>query len=129
MYPSRHFIYSILFCLILVPFLKFWTFVVFFAAFFIDFDHYLYYLIKFKNPSVKKAYNYHLPILPDEKIHIFHTIEFYLLLIALSFLHIFFIFILLGVSFHFILDIIDVNMYRWKVGRRTKSIYTWINRH
>ena len=129
MYPSKHFIYSILFCLILIPFLKFWTIVVFFSAFFIDFDHYLYYLVKFKDTSLKKAYNYHLPIKPDLKIHIFHTIEFYLLLIALSFIHIFFTFILLGVSFHFILDIIDVNMYRWKVGRRTKSIYTWISRH
>jgi hypothetical protein len=130
MYTKPHLIYAILFCLILLPFINWWILILFSAAFFIDVDHYFYYIIKFKDLSLKKAYRYFInnPELKD-LIFPFHTIEFYLLLLILATFNIFFVFILLGVSFHLILDIIEIITHPQDIGKKSLSLYGWINRH
>jgi len=129
MYPSKHFIYSLIFCIILFPFLKYWTIVIFLSGTLIDVDHYLYYILKFKDWSFRKAYHYHVKVIPIEKLHIFHTIEFYLLCFSLVFFNLFFVFIFLGISFHMVLDILDMKILNPTKNCRAASLYRWVNRH
>jgi len=80
----------------------------------IDIDHYLNYAIRKRDLSLIRAYNWHLKILKEiranpEKymvFHVFHSIEFMLLVLVISY---FFnnYFLLLGVGFHSLLDMIE----------------------
>ena len=117
MYLKYHFVFTLVFCIILFPFLNWWTIIVFLSGFFIDVDHYLYYIIKFKDWNLKKAYKIHFKKKYKDKLHIFHTIEFYLLIVSLNLLYPFFSYILIGVSFHLILDTIDVLLERMYIAR------------
>jgi len=89
----------------------------FFSSVFIDVDHYLFYVIRKNDLSLRRAYiwhkslgNYHKPIM-----QIFHTIEFIFLISFLAFFSNIFLFILFGILFHSIIDIIemliDKNLY------------------
>ena len=46
----------------LYPFFGFYSIFVFLATYFIDVDHYLWYVFKNKDFSLKKAYKYHLKV-------------------------------------------------------------------
>ena len=95
--------------------------IIFFSSFLIDFDHYLLYIYKKKDFSLKKAVNYFkekrrkgIARNLDERkkykkaIFIFHGIEFWLLLIILSFYINLIWFVLLGIAIHIFLDYIDL---------------------
>ncbi|MBU1246185.1 MAG: hypothetical protein ABIJ20_04565 [Nanoarchaeota archaeon] len=124
-----HFIFTLIFCIFLFQFIQWWTIAVFFSGFFIDIDHYLYYILKKRNFNLKKAYQCETKPFGRDRLHIFHTIEFYTLIFGLAIFHNFFFFILIGLSFHQLIDIVDVIIFPYKRGWRTNSIYTWINRH
>lgn len=99
--------------------------VVFLASFLIDADHYLNFIFSKNNINFFKARKYHiekrkrwLKLSKQEKlshkipIYIFHGIEFLIMLIILSFVHKIFLFILIGVAFHMILDYADLIHYQ-----------------
>lgn len=87
---------------------------VFLASVFIDIDHYLFYVIRFKNWNLKQAYLWHKKIGRKHKpvMHIFHSIEFLFLVLVLSLFLEIFLFILVGMLFHTLLDITDMAMYQ-----------------
>lgn len=113
--------------LVLVSFFKFLVpesnyislFLIFFASVFIDFDHYLATAVKTKKWSIKHAirqnYEKRKQIMELKKnndlckkgdFHIFHTIEAHLFIGLIGLIFAPFFFILIGMFFHSILDII-----------------------
>lgn len=109
MFPKWHFIMALIASAILL-FLnwQWWQILLFFvAAFFIDVDHYFYFVWKKKSWSLKKAYRYFLKPLKEKHIMIFHTIEVFAILLALSFAFFEILFpMLLGFLIHNFFDII-----------------------
>ncbi len=88
--------------------------IVFLASVLIDIDHYLFYIIKFKDRNLKKAYLWHKKLGRKHKpaMHLFHSAEFLFLVFALSLFSEIFLFILVGMLFHTLFDIIDMAVHR-----------------
>lgn len=116
MLPGQHAIYGLGFALLMklliVPGLNLIAIaLIFLAAVFIDVDHYIVYVYRHKDLNLKRAVNYFKEMgekLKNKKnrapLLVLHTVEFMLVLIALSFYHIYFAFIAAGVIFHVLLD-------------------------
>jgi len=93
---------------------------VFLSSFLIDFDHYLASLIKTKKIRLKHSFEYHKDIgIQQQKdlkkgikrkgdFHLFHTLEFHILIALLSIFFSPFLYIFIGMLFHSILDIISL---------------------
>ncbi len=81
MYMIYHFILTIIASGVLLPILG-WKLILFWlGSFFIDVDHYWRYILKFKRWNLKEAYNYGKNLkIKDFKLHILHTIEFWILI-------------------------------------------------
>ena len=123
MLPKWHALWGLVFAAIfklLVPKTDYLSlFLIFFAAVFIDFDHYLSTSIKNKNWGIKHALknNYEgraaaMSLMENKGIcrkgdfHIFHTVECHLLIGLLGVLWTPFFFMLIGMVLHSTLDII-----------------------
>ncbi|MFZ5955068.1 MAG: hypothetical protein ACOYT4_01460 [Nanoarchaeota archaeon] len=142
MLPKWHILFGFVFSYILVYFFRFSLLsglIIFLSSILIDIDHYFYYMIK---------YNYYNPFTFYEKaiartktlnklsysekrkyklgIFIFHGIEFWIILISLSFWHNFFLFILIGVFIHMIADIPDEIYHQFPFYSKISPIYTLI---
>lgn len=127
MMPKWHFLFGFSFSIVLISLFDFSLFaglIIFLSSVFIDLDHALLYVIETKNINPFKFWKYsmdkdkYLKSMPKQereffkKPHfIFHGIEFIIILILLSFIHIFFFWILVGMLFHLFLDLIYL-MYR-----------------
>ena len=117
--------------------------IIFLSSFLIDVDHYLYYLYKQKDHSLKKAYRwfiekkerwFRLSKKQREKetstIIIFHGIEFFIVLVLLIFLNKIFFFVLLGISLHMILDFIELKIYNVPLYYKISQLYILkLNKH
>lgn len=87
----------------------FQTSLVFLSSILIDFDHYLWYIQRKKDYNLKNAYNFLKKLSENLKkpiIMVFHTIEFLIFVYLLSYLWKGFTFILIGMVFHSITDIL-----------------------
>ena len=88
-----------------------------FSSIFIDVDHYFFYAIRKNDLSLRRAYIWHKSLGKHHKpiMQIFHTLEFILLILIMAFFSNIFLFILFGMLFHSITDIIemliDKNLY------------------
>jgi hypothetical protein len=122
MYPKEHFFLGFfLSSLLFFGFESIGFFeaaIILFSSIFIDFDHYLYYVLRKKNLSLRKAYSWFvrngkkygkIPKRHKKKYYlsilIFHGIEPLLLLIILSFFSKIFFFIFLGFLLHLFSDV------------------------
>lgn len=117
MYPKHHILIGLLVSLSVllvypstpaIPLLFF-----FFSSFLIDIDHYFVYLIKEKNFNIKKSFYWHKQFREGNKfhkpmLHIFHTIEFHIFILIVSFFFPIFLFIFLGIFFHSLIDLLDL---------------------
>ncbi|MFH1326794.1 MAG: hypothetical protein ABIH59_01570 [archaeon] len=123
MYPHNHFFFGLIFSLVLfiifpqIGLIE--SVIILLANFFVDVDHYLYYVYKKKDYNLKNAYNWFVKAnkkileLPKEKRKHFyscfcflHGIEPILFLFVLGFfLNKYFFFLGIGISFHLICDI------------------------
>jgi hypothetical protein len=119
MYPSYHIGFGALFALALYFIFPsigiLGGLLIFLSSIFADIDHYLVYVKRKGNFSLKKAYiyfvNYEKSKEIKKEVHplfIFHTVEFVALLIIFSFFINFFFYIALGLLFHMILDFIEL---------------------
>ena len=112
MLPKYHILLGAIFSGLLywlLPLTLFQTFLVFLSAVLIDFDHYLWYVKRKKDWNLKNAYNYLKKLSENLKkpiIMIFHTIEFLILVFILCFLWGGFYFVLIGMVFHSISDLL-----------------------
>lgn len=91
---------------------------IFLASVFIDIDHFLIYVYHRKNWSLRKALKYYDEVVKRETqwiregkkwkshIQIFHTLEFHLLVLILAFYFNWLYFVLVGMVFHSLLDIL-----------------------
>jgi len=135
MLPRIHFILSLFLAIILFYFFPiigiFGAVIIFISGFLIDVDHYIFYVFAEKDFNLKKAYNWFLirgkemRKLPIEErikhkneILFLHGIEPLILLLFLSLIWLPFIFILIGFSFHLVLDVYD----ELRVGRKMDKI-------
>lgn len=142
MYPKHHIIFgaiiAILIYLIFPQITILNATIIFLASVLIDFDHYLYYFFTRKTLNLKTAFNWFSQkskalkkLSKQEKaeyqypIMIFHGIEFWLLLILLSFLNDLFFFILLGIAIHIILDFIEIFYYKFPIYIKLSQIYLY----
>nr|AQS29450.1 hypothetical protein [uncultured archaeon]AQS29478.1 hypothetical protein [uncultured archaeon] len=99
----------------------FYLLLIFAASFLIDFDHYACFVMKTKKLSLKKSFSYHNKLIKKQReeikkgiktkfpdFHLFHTIEFHVLIGLLGLLWTGFFYIFIGMLFHSLLDVIDL---------------------
>jgi len=130
MLPKWHVLFGFIFSYIIYWFTSiniFEAILIFLSSVLIDFDHYLWIAKRKKYFNLKKAYFWHknLPKKHKPIMHIFHTIEFIIFIGILSFYSSFFFFILIGMVFHSILDIIEM-FYSEKMGCREFSLTRYL---
>jgi hypothetical protein len=81
----------------------------------IDVDHYLLYMLRTRRFDIRGMFRYFDELLPIQKtipyvgLCLFHTIDFFLLVGILAFFHHYFLILLAGCLFHFLIDLIDLN--------------------
>lgn len=125
MLPKPHIFYGAVFSFflwIIFPNLNWYVLVIFLASFLIDVDHYISYILIKKDFSLKKAYKYFRILHEKMKnlikkgkkakapLVVLHTIEFFIILLFLSFFSNLVLFVFIGFLFHSILDLIDIYM-------------------
>ena len=103
--------------------------IIFLSSWLIDVDHYFWYVLEMKdwNPlnAARNAINWYKKSIPKwfklsleerEKfrrgVFVFHGLLFWLILVALSFFHPIFLWILAGVGIHMVADLIDLYFRR-----------------
>ena len=105
--------------------------IIFLSSFLIDIDHYLYYVFKKRDLSLRKAYKWHIrkrekwyKLSREQRnktylgFYIFHGLEISILLFLLGlFVHILFYFIFLGHFFHLFLDLVFEKKFKDRVDR------------
>lgn len=143
MYPHWHFILGITFAsaiLFLFPESGLIGFALILAStVLIDVDHYLEYVIRNRDISLKNAYRWFsdkfhifkkLPRKEKEKfkreIMVFHGFEFLVFLGAIALFFEYFYYIFLGISFHLFLDYLALAYYSEPVYFKTSQFYTFI---
>jgi len=110
---------------------------IFLSSFLIDFDHYMAGARKSKTFNLTKVLRYHDLMLLQEKrenergirrrgdFHIFHTLEFHIIVALLGFVWVGFWYILIGMVFHSLLDIISL-LYGDRLYRREYFFFAWL---
>jgi len=117
MLPKWHILYGAIFTVILYFIFRInllQSILIFFSSVIIDVDHYFWYIKNKRDFSLKRAYNWHIKMpkdLPEPFLHIFHVIEILIVLSILSYFWIGFLFVLIGILFHSILDLIEMSYY------------------
>ncbi len=130
MLPKWHILLGFVFAYIVYWFTSiniFGASLIFLSSVLIDFDHYVWYGFKKKDWSLKNAYNRNKALPKKHKpiMHIFHTIEFLIMVFMLFYFWNGFLFILVGMVFHSILDILDI-FYNKKLGAREFSFIRYL---
>lgn len=123
-----------LFSLTLAQFL-----IIFISSFMIDIDHYLFYIFLKKKFNPYQAYKWffdgmkeYLKLAIEERkrfkkcIFIFHGIEFWIIFAGLCFVNKVFLWILIGVMFHMILDFAEIFYYKEPFYSKFSQIYVFI---
>lgn len=132
MLPLAHLFLGLIFVIIL-KFLASLTIaqltIIFASLFLIDIDHWFVYLFKKRDFNPVNAYRWFLSFQKLKKkpkfLCIFHTIEFFILMILLSLKYQIFQFILIGALFHLCLDITD-SIIRKEYKKEVSLIYSII---
>lgn len=127
MLPKYHFVSSVIASLLMTGYFGWLAIFVFVGGFLIDFDHYLYYAFSRKDWNLKRCLRYYDPNrLAADELHIFHTVEFWTMIILLSFYFKFAFATFLGMVLHQALD--SYEYYKRKLpGGRVRTIYGWIS--
>jgi hypothetical protein len=115
-------------------------FVIFLSTVFIDIDHYIFYIYKTKNFSLKnsyewyskrKVYYFNLPIYKRRKlkkeVFLFHGLEFWALIILLSAFYNLFLYVFIGLLFHMILDYIELIRHKELFYYKFSQIINYID--
>ena len=147
MLPHKHIVLGFFFAVLLLflypQFSLLSIFTIFASSILVDIDHYLLFVSRKREFSLAKAFNYFLDlrklsgIIKKEKkskspVYIFHTLEFFIFLILLSIFIPQLIFVLVGLSFHYITDIIEMtaqgaahfreySIILWAIRRKSKE--------
>lgn len=148
MKPLKHLILGIIFALILLiifPQIGFiGVFLIIASTVLIDVDHYLYYVYKKKDWSLKNAYGWFIKneekyytLSKNEQKRVYfgicflHGIEAIIVLFAFSFYFTFFLYIIIGFIFHQLFDLIEIASERinpYKILSLTYSLFNTKNK-
>jgi len=123
-----HFLFGFIVSYILVFFFNFSLlsgFIIFLASWIIDLDHYLWYAIKTKDWNPLHAIRWYLRLISKwgnlsfkekrkfkQGVFVLHSLLFWLILAVLSFSHVFFLWVLIGIMIHMVADLIDLYVRR-----------------
>jgi uncharacterized Tic20 family protein len=112
--------------------------IIFLSSVFIDVDHYLYYVHKKKDWSLKKAYRWFvderkiwLNLSKKERknykitIMIFHGVELWVILALLIFINKIFLFVLIGIFIHMVIDFIELYTIEKPLYSKVSQVYTF----
>lgn len=124
--PLANTIASLIAIAIFYPYFGLYSLFILVGGVLIDVDHYLYYLFKKKDWNLKRCIKYFDPkrICVDQ-LHVFHTVEFWFMMILLSFYFKFIFATLVGMIFHQALDSYEL-WHSVMPTLRVKSIYGWL---
>jgi len=130
MLPKFHILFGAIFSLLIFYLFQITIFqasLILLSSVLIDFDHYMFGAVRKKTLKLKRLYFWHKALGRTHKtmMHIFHSIEFIIFIVILSFYFNFFLFILIGMVFHSILDIFDL-IYSRKWGCREFSLIRFL---
>ena len=130
MYPIYHFIFTVLASLLLWPILG-WKLALFWlGSFFVDVDHYIWEVFKSKDISFMKAYrrckNKSKGSRFSFDFHVFHLVEFWILMLVWGMFSELGFVIFLGLIFHMVLDFIDAISKETYNKGRPLSFFEWI---
>ena len=143
MLPKWHIFFGAIFAGILWYFAQdinpFYIVLVFFASFLIDLDHYFNAVRKTGKLGLNHALEYHKNLAEKENaelkkgvknkesFHIFHTIEFHILILIIGLAWTPFFYIFLGMIFHSLLDIFTM-LYMNNLYRREFFFFNWLRK-
>ena len=139
MLPREHTILGIIAAALFYPIFGINAWMIAATAVLIDVDHYLFYAIKKRDFSYAGAYSWHVEqeikakrmarkgIRKRGPFHIFHTIEFHLLLLLLSFRNTIFFYAFAGFVFHSAVDFVDLALTK-TIYRREYFFTSWLIR-
>lgn len=135
MKPLVHILFSLILAVVLYPIFNWRVLFVLAGGFLIDIDHYLWHIYKYKKFNLINSYKFYMKNIEVNDftnvtgiLLIFHTIEFFLIIIFLSFYNQFVLLFLIGLLGHYLLDLI------WciRVPKRVivnHSIIWWITKN
>ena len=142
MLPKYHILFGFAFVYILVQFFNFSLFaglIIFLSSVLIDVDHYFKYIIKKKKFHLIKFYKSEIrrtekwrKLKQQQKSKyklpqfVFHGIEFIAILLLLSFINKFFLWILIGVVFHMVFGYISIIYFQDPIYLKFSQIYIYI---
>lgn len=124
---KTHIIISSVLALTLFPIIGLNALIVFFSGILIDFDHYLQYIIDFKDYSLKRAYKYFISTVTSDVLQIFHVVEFWIILVVMAILIEFLKYVIIGMAVHIAMDFLDMQEKNIKGARATSAIM-WVLR-
>ncbi|MDP3026132.1 MAG: hypothetical protein Q8N63_00365 [Nanoarchaeota archaeon] len=130
MLPKWHALFGFVFAYVLYWFTSMNMFeasLIFLSSVLIDFDHYVWIVKRKGYFNLKQAYLWHKALPKNHKpiMNIFHTIEFIIFIFILTFFWKVFLYVLMGMLFHSVLDIIDI-YYNSKIGCREFSLIRYL---
>ncbi len=123
-----HFIVSLLLSIILYQPYGYQAFLVMLSGFLIDIDHYLWYIIKFKDFSLKKTVEKTKDTTIKYKFHVFHLYDIMIILLILSFFSKIFIVLSIGLLVHLIMDYYYMEKNGYKQSQRVRTIFQLISK-
>lgn len=143
MLPRWHIFFGAMFCIViyvLFPSINFiYLGLIFLSSFLIDFDHYICAVSKTRKIGLFDAFKYHKELGKREKeevtkgirnksdFHIFHTIEFHILIAILGILWTPLFYVFLGLVFHSLLDVFSM-LNEGVLHKREFFFFNWVRK-
>lgn len=127
-----HIIASVIFALIMYPFIELQSLWILAGGILIDGDHYLFSIMRFKSFSLKKSYWWHrnhgmTPDYERDILHIAHTVEIFMLVAVIGIFWEPAFWVLQGMILHVVMDFINLFKYN-TVDARAVSLLGWLRR-
>lgn len=132
MKPPTHLIFALFLAALLYPIFNWKVLFILAGGVLVDVDHYLWYIYKYKKFNIINSYKFYLKNIEVNDysnvygiLLIFHTIEFLLLMILLSFYIEFALIFTIGLVLHYLLDLIFLYILPKRIIAN-HSIIWWI---
>ena len=127
-----HIIASVIFAVIMYPFIGLQSLWILVGGILIDGDHYLFSIMRFKSFSLKKSYWWHrnhgmTPDYERDILHIAHTVEIFTLVAVIGIFWEPAFWVLQGMILHIVMDFINL-FKRNTVDARAVSLLGWLRR-
>lgn len=130
MSPLIHLLLAIPLCFILFPFYGWKVWIVLVSSVLIDIDHPPVYFLIFKRFNIKRVYRFFIDNaegICDKLCAVFHTVEFLMLILILSFYFNPLFLVFIGLAYHVLIDFIGTFIKYKKI--KVFSFFIWLKRY